>query len=30
MVLRRSTDLFNNVKQGQGYKAYNKTYFVLP
>ena len=29
-VLRRSPDLFNNVKIGQGYTAYNKTYFVLP
>ena len=29
-VLRRSPDLFNNVKKGQGFKAYNKTYFVLP
>ena len=29
-VLRRSPDLFNNVKIGQGLTAYNKTYFVLP
>ena len=29
-VLRRSPDLFNNVKIGQGFTAYNKTYFVLP
>ena len=29
-VLRRSPDLFNNVKIGQGLAAYNKTYFVLP
>ena len=29
-VLRRSTDLFYNVKIGQGFTAYNKTYFVLP
>ena len=29
-VLRRSPDLFNNVKIGQGFMAYNKTYFVLP
>ena len=28
-VLRRSPDLFNNVKKGQGFTAYNKTYFVL-
>ena len=30
MVLRGSPDLFNNVKKGQGFKAYNKTYFALP
>ena len=30
MVLRRSPDLINNVKKGQGFKAYNETYFVLP
>ena len=29
-VLRRSPDLFNNVKIGQGFTAYNKTYFVIP
>ena len=29
-VLRCSPDLFNNVKIGQGFTAYNKTYFVLP
>ena len=29
-VLRCSPDLFNNVKIGQGFMAYNKTYFVLP
>ena len=29
-VLRRSPDLFNNVKIGQGLTAYNKTYFVIP
>ena len=29
-VLRRSHDLFNNVKIGQGFTAYDKTYFVLP
>ena len=29
-VLRRSPDLFHNVKIGQGFTAYNKTYFVLP
>ena len=29
-VLRHSPDLFNNVKKGQGFKAYNKTYSVLP
>ena len=29
-VLRRLPDLFNNVKIGQGFTAYNKTYFVLP
>ena len=29
-VLRRSPDLFNNVKLGQGFTAYNKTYFVIP
>ena len=29
-VLRRSPDLFNNVKIGQGFRAYNKTCFVLP
>ena len=29
-VLRRSPDLFNNVKIGQGFTTYNKTYFVLP
>ena len=29
-VLRRSPDLSNNVKIGQGFTAYNKTYFVLP
>ena len=29
-VLRRSPYLFNNVKIGQGFTAYNKTYFVLP
>ena len=28
-VLRRSPDLFNNDKIGQGFTAYNKTYFVL-
>ena len=27
-VLRRSPDLFNNVIIGQGFTAYNKTYFV--
>ena len=25
-VLRRSPDLFNNVKIGQGFTAYNKTF----
>ena len=30
MVLRRLPDLFNNVKIGQGFTAYNKTYFILP
>ena len=29
-VLRRSPDLINNVKIGQGFTAYNKTYFVIP
>ena len=29
-VLRRSPDLFNNVKIGQGFTAYNITYSVLP
>ena len=29
-VLRRSPDLLNKVKIGQGFTAYNKTYFVLP
>ena len=29
-VLMRSPDLFNNVKIGQGFTAYNKTYFALP
>ena len=29
-VLRRSPDLFNNVKLGQGFTARNKTYFVIP
>ena len=29
-VLRCSPDLFNKVKIGQGFTAYNKTYFVLP
>ena len=29
-VLRRSPDPFYNVKIGQGFTAYNKTYFVLP
>ena len=29
-VLRRSPDLFNNVKIGQSFTAYNKTYFVIP
>ena len=29
-VLRRSPDLFNNVKIGQGLTAYNKAIFVLP
>ena len=29
-VLRCSPDLFNNVKIGQGFTAYNKTYFVIP
>ena len=29
-VLRRSPDLSDNVKIGQGFTAYNKTYFVLP
>ena len=29
-VLRRSPDLFNNVKIGQGFMANNKTHFVLP
>ena len=29
-VLRRSPDLFNNVKIGQGFTAYNITYCVLP
>ena len=29
-LLRRSPDLFDNVKIGQGFRAYNKTYFVLP
>ena len=29
-VLRCSPDLFNNVKIGQGFTAYNKTNFVLP
>ena len=28
-VLRRTPDLFNNDKIGQGFTAYNKTYFVL-
>ena len=27
-VLRRSPDLFNNVKIGQGFTAYNKTFFL--
>ena len=29
-VLRRSPDLFNNVKIDQDFTAYNKTYFVIP
>ena len=29
-VLRRSPDLFNNVKIGQSFTAYNKSYFVSP
>ena len=29
-VLRRSPDLFYNVKIGQGFTAYNKTYYVSP
>ena len=29
-VLKRSPDLINNVKIGQGFTAYNKTYFVRP
>ena len=29
-VLRRSSDLINNVKIGHGFTAYNKTYFVIP
>ena len=29
-VLRRSPDLINNVKIGQGFTANNKTYFVIP
>ena len=29
-VLRRSPDLFDNVKMSRSNTAYNKTYFVLP